>query len=752
MKAVRRKSIAAKPNKGYKVLLFVPNSCICDSKQEKCVVVFNCTIPANVEFLVKFVCIQKSTFVKAERINDTTIIFNTPSNFPPGEANVTIYHGVNQHLLCECTETFSFQPKLEVVSSLLLSVTDPISFIASAYKLNGNDGVAIDFMLERSLKLNCPKDFLKLQENISMQTNNAVGNSHLSNPTLLHFAARFNFIRLCVALLNCPGASTALDITNNHGETPIHLAENCGNKELAQIMGDAKNNNVTAVQQENCADEIYEHMSGEIYDRYKEMKNNFDEIYESMANDLSDTYEHMSAYRRESSNSRASIAMDRQSVYSSDSAISSGSTDSKGSTASQNNPCKTPPPIPPPSYKRSSKPTIANPILTELRKKTEERRQSMSFESYEPRVESMEHISPLNARRYEDVQLTNEDVYDTPSNISPVPSARKSSRNLEELNELYDTPPPRTSSLNQDNDELYDTPTRPEETYDVPPPVVLNHSRQSSLNDEVYDSPTCRVKKTPAYPTDVYDALPIRHQRVSSNNLEEVYDAPPIRHQRVSSNDLEEVYDSPPIRQSRVPSNDIEEVYDSPPIRHQRVSSNDLEEVYDSPPIRHPRVPSNDQQEVPVAPIFKRSISSNSESNIIKPRTPRLSTESYQDVLPRGMSHSKSAENLDLSDEVYDTVPPLNRPAMSPSAHSSPPISFPSFNEPSAGGFQRQRKRFSEPILSLTQADQQRLSSINPANRPGMLPPPILPPRNTASPKVAPPPIPPPRRQQRPSC
>jgi len=116
------------------------------------------------------------------------------------------------------------------------------------------------------------------------------------------------------------------------------------------------------------------------------------------------------------------------------------------------------------------------------------------------------------------------------------------------------------------------------------------------------------------------------------------------------------------------------------------------------------------------------------------------------------MSHSKSAENLDLSDEVYDTVPPLNRPAMSPSAHSSPPISFPSFNEPSAGGFQRQRKRFSEPILSLTQADQQRLSSINPANRPGMLPPPILPPRNTASPKVAPPPIPPPRRQQRPSC
>ena len=60
--------------------------------------------------------------------------------------------------------------------------------------------------------------------------------SSLSNPTLLHFAARFNLVNLCAAILQCPGSSLALNSLNNQAETPVQLAEKNGNEELAQLM------------------------------------------------------------------------------------------------------------------------------------------------------------------------------------------------------------------------------------------------------------------------------------------------------------------------------------------------------------------------------------------------------------------------------------------------------------------------------------------------------------------------------------
>lgn len=52
------------------------------------------------------------------------------------------------------------------------------------------------------------------------------------------------------------------------------------------------------------ADEVYEQMSGEIYDRYIEVKNL--DIYQDMSEADNELYEEMYTCRRESSNSRFS--------------------------------------------------------------------------------------------------------------------------------------------------------------------------------------------------------------------------------------------------------------------------------------------------------------------------------------------------------------------------------------------------------------------------------------------------------------
>ena len=56
------------------------------------------------------------------------------------------------------------------------------------------------------------------------------------NPTLLHFAARYNLVRLCLALVDSPGGREALNLQNLDGLYPHNLAEQCVNASLAKIL------------------------------------------------------------------------------------------------------------------------------------------------------------------------------------------------------------------------------------------------------------------------------------------------------------------------------------------------------------------------------------------------------------------------------------------------------------------------------------------------------------------------------------
>ena len=72
---------------------------------------------------------------------------------------------MGQSLLCSYARPFCFQPKTERLAEILSTVTEPLSLIAAAYKLNENDRVAIDFKMSRIFQMNCPKDFHLLREN-----------------------------------------------------------------------------------------------------------------------------------------------------------------------------------------------------------------------------------------------------------------------------------------------------------------------------------------------------------------------------------------------------------------------------------------------------------------------------------------------------------------------------------------------------------------------------------------------------------
>ena len=57
-----------------------------------------------------------------------------------------------------------------------------------------------------------------------------------SNPTLLHFSARYNLVKLAVTILECPGGFDALNMANEDGLVPSQIAIECGNDRLGSVL------------------------------------------------------------------------------------------------------------------------------------------------------------------------------------------------------------------------------------------------------------------------------------------------------------------------------------------------------------------------------------------------------------------------------------------------------------------------------------------------------------------------------------
>lgn len=55
-------------------------------------------------------------------------------------------------------------------------------------------------------------------------------------PTLLHFAAQNGLRGLASVLLRCPGVKQALRLPNQHGDTPLKLAQKHGHAQLGALL------------------------------------------------------------------------------------------------------------------------------------------------------------------------------------------------------------------------------------------------------------------------------------------------------------------------------------------------------------------------------------------------------------------------------------------------------------------------------------------------------------------------------------
>ncbi|XP_057314685.1 phosphoinositide 3-kinase adapter protein 1-like [Hydractinia symbiolongicarpus] len=662
MHSPRTRSIEKRP---CRILLLTPNSVPCDL-QQTCAIVLSSPLPEQNDVYIKFSCSFKKTFVRGEKISPNALSFVTPGNFPVGNADIAIHYGPTQSLLCTYHKPFVFNSKIEIVQQLLDTASEPLSFIASAYNMSETDSVAIDFKLEHALKTNIPSNFNLLKEKRD-HTESTVFSS-LRIPTLLHFAARYNLVRLCVTLLDMPGSNEALNITNVDGLVPSQLAELYGNNHLSQILSDAQHTEKYSDVQSNMADEVYEQMSGEIYDRYIEVKNL--DIYQDISEADNELYEEMYSSRRESSNSRSNIPFDKQSVYSSDSAVSSASNDSRGSVYASNDQCA--PPVPPPDCRRSNKP-VMNPLLSELKRKTEEKRnvfkETSEVYDFPPRSSQSNLVMP---------SADLGDIYDVPpdsknKNLSQeiCDFQGKHESETSNVDEVYDTPPIHSSP-----DEIYDSPPKQlasGEIYDSPP--------KQFVSDKVYDIPPKQLTYD-----EVYDTPP---KQLTSD---EVYDTPP---KHFAS---DEVYDTPP------KSFSTDDVYDTP------LNNFPAAEVYETPPSFLDKKYTSKQN--------KTELSSTKEVYDIPPRkrlpsvpSPRVERDDVYDFPP--------TSNSCQDDEIYDDVLPLKPRHHTSNQDLSPMSRHKEFQEA-----RRNAKRLSEPALSLSASEHQRLGRLHAPGKP------LLPPRN----------------------
>ncbi|XP_065668315.1 phosphoinositide 3-kinase adapter protein 1 isoform X3 [Hydra vulgaris] len=219
----------------YSLALVVPSTVLA-GRQEICVAVFSSDIPENVEYYIKLTSTKKSTLIKATRVNNSAITFITPENFPPGSSQVSIYQGPGKHLICNYDVPIMFSSKLDFVKNLYELNTDPTSVINDAFELKECTST-VDILLERCFKLNITSNFNLPQYHHTDQ--NKISNPDLSSfymPTLLHFAAHYNLVKLSIALLKCPGAAQLLVTKNYKGLTPMDIAAANGYLELTDVL------------------------------------------------------------------------------------------------------------------------------------------------------------------------------------------------------------------------------------------------------------------------------------------------------------------------------------------------------------------------------------------------------------------------------------------------------------------------------------------------------------------------------------
>ena len=112
-----------------------------------------------------------------------------------------MHNKTNKNLLCRYKEDFVFESNLEVVHGLLQTVSDPISFMADALDVENDDGIAIDFTLEKLFKSNRPPNFHLLKDKETELSFYSSGRTQLESRATCFYCTILVFILMSCFLL-----------------------------------------------------------------------------------------------------------------------------------------------------------------------------------------------------------------------------------------------------------------------------------------------------------------------------------------------------------------------------------------------------------------------------------------------------------------------------------------------------------------------------------------------------------------------
>ncbi|XP_051862654.1 phosphoinositide 3-kinase adapter protein 1 isoform X1 [Drosophila albomicans] len=184
---------------------------------------FKCRNPYTIQFAIPESCMEISTMIEIRIEKNNKSLGARP-------------------IKCES--------RLRELEQLLRIEDSPIEFMCHALGVGPLERDALDQHLLQCFQRNMPPNFHLLNGPYERQPHffSRLESSPEEYPTLLHFAARWGFNRLCLQLMECPGGDTACGVRNCAGRTPAELAEQEGHHKLAQnIVSFSEFHNLTMV-------------------------------------------------------------------------------------------------------------------------------------------------------------------------------------------------------------------------------------------------------------------------------------------------------------------------------------------------------------------------------------------------------------------------------------------------------------------------------------------------------------------------
>ncbi|KAL5285285.1 PIK3AP1 family protein [Megaselia abdita] len=139
------------------------------------------------------------------------------------------------------------ESRVRELEILLRTQDTPLEFMCQSLGIGTADKDNLDIHLLECFQRNLPRDYHLLHGHYEQKHSHAKNlfssmkmrsfdSSPEEYPTLLHFAAKWGFERLCMQLIECPGGEEACSLRNSQGRTPSQIADQEGFTKLASSI------------------------------------------------------------------------------------------------------------------------------------------------------------------------------------------------------------------------------------------------------------------------------------------------------------------------------------------------------------------------------------------------------------------------------------------------------------------------------------------------------------------------------------